>query len=220
MITNSSSGRQPHDELLRDYVEQINTLFFVDLPDGKYRVHLAEGANIGWYSLHGSRYDLEIVANGTPVLRRPAVSKPEEQIRAFFSLDKVDWEPGEDRFRKYFMDVKPIEFDVDVTGGQLKLEFKTDPPRQAQVSFMIVYPVASAPRVEPEIAALWHDVRHRFNDVSYGAFPRAMAEKMSVPGLHEEYQQPDVRRDKRAEVVDKLAASYILQGALDRLRRG
>jgi len=28
----------------------------------------------------------------------------------------------------------------------------------------------------------------------------------------------DVRRDKRAEVVDKLAASYILQGALERLR--
>jgi putative Holliday junction resolvase len=29
-----------------------------------------------------------------------------------------------------------------------------------------------------------------------------------------------MRRDRRAEVVDKLAASYILQGALDRLRRG
>jgi putative Holliday junction resolvase len=28
----------------------------------------------------------------------------------------------------------------------------------------------------------------------------------------------DLRRDRRAEVVDKLAASYILQGALDRLR--
>src|SRR5690606_1657037 len=30
--------------------------------------------------------------------------------------------------------------------------------------------------------------------------------------------QGDLRRDRRAEVVDKLAASYILQGALDRLR--
>jgi putative Holliday junction resolvase len=30
----------------------------------------------------------------------------------------------------------------------------------------------------------------------------------------------DLRRDRRAEIVDKLAASYILQGALDRLRRG
>jgi putative Holliday junction resolvase len=30
--------------------------------------------------------------------------------------------------------------------------------------------------------------------------------------------EADMRRDRRAEVVDKLAASYILQGALDRLR--
>jgi len=33
-------------------------------------------------------------------------------------------------------------------------------------------------------------------------------------------EEADLRRDKRAAVVDKLAASYILQGALDRLRRG
>jgi putative Holliday junction resolvase len=32
--------------------------------------------------------------------------------------------------------------------------------------------------------------------------------------------EADLSRAKRAEVVDKLAASYILQGALDRLRRG
>ena len=30
--------------------------------------------------------------------------------------------------------------------------------------------------------------------------------------------EADTRRDKRAEVVDKLAASYILQGFLYRLR--
>jgi putative Holliday junction resolvase len=32
--------------------------------------------------------------------------------------------------------------------------------------------------------------------------------------------EANLRRDKRAAVVDKLAASYILQGALERLRRG
>ena len=32
-------------------------------------------------------------------------------------------------------------------------------------------------------------------------------------------EEADMRRDRRAEVVDKLAASYILQGALERLRR-
>ncbi len=32
-------------------------------------------------------------------------------------------------------------------------------------------------------------------------------------------EEADMRRDRRAAVVDKLAASYILQGALERLRR-
>ncbi|HHY50357.1 MAG TPA: Holliday junction resolvase RuvX, partial [Alphaproteobacteria bacterium] len=32
--------------------------------------------------------------------------------------------------------------------------------------------------------------------------------------------EANMRRDRRAAVVDKLAASYILQGALERLRRG
>jgi len=48
MVTQTSTGRQPHDELLRDYVYQINTPFLVDLPDGRYRVHLVEGAILGW----------------------------------------------------------------------------------------------------------------------------------------------------------------------------
>ena len=72
MVTQCSTGRQPHDELLRDNVYQINTPFLVDLPDGVWRVHLLEGAMLGWYSLHPSFYDLKIVANDKPVLIRRA----------------------------------------------------------------------------------------------------------------------------------------------------
>jgi len=63
------------------------------------------------------------------------------------------------------------------------------------------------------------------------AFARNLAQRISVPIVFWDERlstsavtrmmiDADVRRDRRAEVVDKLAASYILQGALDRLRRG
>ena len=64
------------------------------------------------------------------------------------------------------------------------------------------------------------------------AFARNLAQKVSIPiAFWDErlstsavermmIEEANMRRDRRAAVVDKLAASYILQGALDRLRRG
>jgi len=45
-------------------------------------------------------------------------------------------------------------------------------------------------------------------------------ERLSTSAVTRTLIEADMRRDRRAEVIDKLAASYILQGALDRLRRG
>lgn len=61
------------------------------------------------------------------------------------------------------------------------------------------------------------------------AFARNLAQKIVIPiafwderlstaAVTRTLIEADTRRDKRAEVVDKLAASYILQGALERLR--
>jgi putative Holliday junction resolvase len=61
------------------------------------------------------------------------------------------------------------------------------------------------------------------------AFARNLAAKIAIPIVFWDERlstsavtrtliEADVRRDRRAEVVDKLAASYILQGALERLR--
>jgi putative Holliday junction resolvase len=64
------------------------------------------------------------------------------------------------------------------------------------------------------------------------AFARNLAQKVEVPIVFWDERlstsavermmvdEANIRRDKRAAVVDKLAASYILQGALERLRRG
>jgi len=45
-------------------------------------------------------------------------------------------------------------------------------------------------------------------------------ERLSTSPVTRMLISDNVRRDRRAQVVDKLAASYILQGALERLRRG
>jgi putative holliday junction resolvase len=64
------------------------------------------------------------------------------------------------------------------------------------------------------------------------AFARSLTQKVDVPIVFWDERlstsavermmidEANMRRDKRAAVVDKLAASYILQGALERLRRG
>ena len=43
-------------------------------------------------------------------------------------------------------------------------------------------------------------------------------ERLSTSAVTRMLIEADTRRERRAEVVDKLAASYILQGLLDRLR--
>lgn len=45
-------------------------------------------------------------------------------------------------------------------------------------------------------------------------------ERLSTSAVTRTLLEADVSRARRGDVVDKLAASYILQGALERLRRG
>jgi hypothetical protein len=187
-------------ELLNSNVQQINSPFLVDLPDGRYRVHMLEGWISAMYSLRGSRYDLTIMANGKPALIRRGDTSVEGQVRACYSLDQVDYEPGEDKLRKYLQPdgCWPLEFDADVNGGQLKLEFLTEPLNKAQISFMIIYPVDKADAIEPELSALWKDLAHQFNERSYQFFSRKLGGEMHVPGLHEEYLAPEVAAKKAA----------------------
>ena len=63
------------------------------------------------------------------------------------------------------------------------------------------------------------------------AFARSLAQRITLPiafwderlstsAVTRMMIEADLRRDRRAEVVDKLAASYILQGAIDALASG
>ena len=126
------------------------------------------------------------MANDKPVLMRRAAGLRLADP-SYYGLDQTDFEPGEDKFRKYLAaDCSPLEVDVEVQGGQLKLEFKTEPVNQAQVSFVIVYPVGKS-------APLNRRSRRSGAISPSGSIPsatrtfREMAEQMHLPGLHPEY---------------------------------
>ncbi len=44
-------------------------------------------------------------------------------------------------------------------------------------------------------------------------------ERLSTAAVERQLIEADASRKRRAEVIDRMAAAYILQGALDRLRR-
>ena len=54
----------------------------------------------------------------------------------------------------------------------------------------------------------------------YGVFPLIPAdERLSTAAMERELIALDTSRAKRAGKIDEMAATYILQGAIDRLRR-
>ena len=59
---------------------------------------------------------------------------------------------------------------------------------------MIIYPLDKAAVMEPELAALWRDLRSRFLE-AFGPATRTMAQKLHLPGWHAELDP--AARDKR-----------------------
>ncbi|MFB3893063.1 MAG: hypothetical protein ACE15C_13680 [Phycisphaerae bacterium] len=200
MISFTSTGRQPHDELFRDMVVRAQGPLLVDLPDGKYRVHWVEGNIFPYPNANlACDYDLSIKVGDKITPIRKAAKDFAERARYIYGRDRADYLPGEDKWKKYLSDwFSPWECDVEVKGGQLKLEFLTDPPGRANLDFILIYPVDKAGVIEPEVAALWNDIRSRFNDLSYQQATVEMAKKMHLPGLHDEFVDPDAaaRREK------------------------
>ena len=167
MISYHSTARQPHDELFRDMILNVQSPLLVDLPDGKYRLQWMEGNIMAFHNLTCD-YDLSIKVGDKVTPIRKGAKDFDQRLRYIYGRDRVDYLRGEDKWVKYMSDwFSPWECDVDVTGGQLKLEFQTDPPGRANLDYLVIYPVDKAAVIEPELAALWNDIRNRFNELSY-----------------------------------------------------
>jgi hypothetical protein len=205
MTSFGSSGRQPHDQLLRSMVFRVSSPLLVDLPPGKYRVHWVEGHIFAYPSANLAcdyAVSLKVGDKITPV--RKAAQDLAERIRYFYQRDRVDYIPGEDRWSRYMADCfSPLEGDVENTGPQLKLEIHTQPANRSNLAFLIIYPIDKANVIEPEIAALWQDIRSRFNQLTFMPVTPQMAQTMRLPGLHEELVNPSAAT-KRAETLAAL----------------
>jgi len=201
MASAGSSGRQPHDQLTREAIWDIASPLLVDLPDGKYRIHWTEGVIMpGAGANMPCDYALSVKVGDKVIPIRKRATNFAERARYFYGRDRIDYLPGEDKWSKYMSDLfYPLECDVEVTGGQLKLEFLTNPPNRANASFILIYPVDKAPVIEPEIAALWNDIRTRFNEMVYQQATIDIASKMNLPGLHSEFVKPaEAEKDRQA----------------------
>ena len=91
--------------------------------------------------------------------------------------------------------VKQFDVAAIVLGMPIGLDGKDTPRAQATRAFAREYQ-----RLHPIPLAFWD-------------------ERMSTAAVERDLIANDVSRARRAEVIDKMAAAYILQGALDRLTR-
>ncbi|HUU42260.1 MAG TPA: hypothetical protein VMX57_00685 [Planctomycetota bacterium] len=199
LTTDVSTGAVPLGDLIRDGVRQLSSPFLIDCPNGKYRVHIVGGYHWGGiFHLMPVDYDFMIKAEGEVKYIQLRASDQAERVRVMYGHDRTWYTYGEDLWETFGKPVYgPMVFDVDVTDGQLSLEFVTSPqPDQGFLNYMVVYPVGEAEKVEPELRRLSSDVRHRYDRVSFRELHPTLAVALKKPDLHEEYLSPHRRTEK------------------------
>ena len=164
--------------------------FATDLPDGKYHVFVNIDSPSGYWGEYQVYRQRTIKANGVEVIK-DTMDLPGFLTR-YFRFADVEDQPEENTFDKYqraYFSEK--EFDVDVTGGQLYLEFIGENWANA-LSVLVIYPASEAQAGRAYLDNLRE--RRRFYFDNY--FKRTL---------------PNGRRDAKGPVPD-LAATAEEQG--------
>ncbi len=114
----------------------------VDVPNGKYRVFVNIDSPSGFWGEYQTFRQRTILAEGRPVVRE---QMDFETFRAkYFRFWNVEDRPFDDTFDKYQKAYyREKTFDVDVSDGQLNLEFQGE-NWACSVSAVVIFPVASA----------------------------------------------------------------------------
>jgi len=134
------------DPLYRDFMAIDKGGVQVDLPNGKYRVFMNIDFGAGFWGEVQYYRQRKVFANGNQVVD-DTMTFAQAKDRHFGHFDIEDW-PGLDVWEKY---IRPCyqekAFDVDVTDGQLKLEFDGQGMACA-LSALVIYPADKAPQGE------------------------------------------------------------------------
>ena len=132
------------DPLYQDFICIESGGLAVDLPNGRYRVFVNVDSPSGFWGEYQTYRSRAIVAEGRPVVRETvdfAAFKDK-----YFRFWKTEDRPADvtfDKYQKRYFQEK--SFDVDVTDGQLNLDFQGE-NWACSVSAVVIFPVAKADR--------------------------------------------------------------------------
>lgn len=130
------------DNLFRDWISGLNSELAVDLPNGRYRVHM-QLEDPGYWELMQNYPSRQVLAEGKTVIDE-TMNAAQFMDRYFRNQDVEDF-PDQDPFEKYVENRHPWHtFDVDVADGQLNLVLRSPSQYGATLSALVVYPAVGA----------------------------------------------------------------------------
>jgi hypothetical protein len=130
------------DNLFRDWLSFYNGELAIDLPNGKYRVHL-QIEDPGAWELMQNYSRRTVSAEGKKVIEE-TMNNAQFNDRYFRNQDSEDL-PGEDPFEKYVETRHPWHvIDVEVADNQLNLGFASPDAYGMTLSALVVYPLEHA----------------------------------------------------------------------------
>jgi len=126
--------------LYQDWVWLADGDFRVDVPNGKYRVRVVF-SDCGYWGGEYARHKVRsITAEGREVVHEDRGGWGGDR-EALYKFEDVEPGPGADLAALYFDPLfKPRDFDVDVSDGQLNLEFRADAPWSVKVAAIEIWP--------------------------------------------------------------------------------
>lgn len=193
--------------------------FKLKLPRGTYRVRAQTG---NYWGKRDSNTDLEIVAEGRRVFRKPKRTREESIHHKYYAEAALDIDrPDYNLWGNYEQGLnhRAFTFDVEVKDGALELEWKgINPPkggigRTSTWTALVVYPSEKATAVEKDLADLDARIRGKYNRVVHPQFGRMFALYNREEAIvAEEYLWPDLvtqRREKLSITDEAIRRGYL-----------
>ncbi|MBN1809852.1 MAG: hypothetical protein JW909_12365 [Planctomycetes bacterium] len=146
--------------LLQDFVETNECTFQVSIPDGSYHVWMVYDDCGYWGGEQARHVRREVVAEGSTVYSE---TRPLGWAHSLYDFQDVEALPGTDFWQTYMTKLfRPVEFDVQVAGGVLDIEFKADNHWSSKVAALIIYPAENRTEGDRFISGLWAAQRSAF----------------------------------------------------------
>jgi hypothetical protein len=144
-IWRSFDALQP-DPLYQDFICIESGGLAVDVPNGKYRVFVNIDNPSGFWGEYQVYRKRTILAQGKPVVSECMdLESFKKKYFRFWNVEDLPTDNTFDKYQKAYYREKT--FDVDVTNGQLRLDFQGD-NWACSVSAVVIYPVAKAAQGE------------------------------------------------------------------------